>query len=560
MLAFTDLGRHYTQAQLARVREQKHPAISAWAGERIFVSFVVGPVAKEQVPTISIDLPDNWQVEIGVVRETSAYIGRGMTWGEIPTGPNAPAADYVQPLASLTAAPASYLHCVAAIAVPDENIDPGPVTTTIRAGQKTLPLTINIAVLDYLYISPQLFSLELWQYPYAVARYYGVTPFSPEHEALVRENLHRYVQWGGDTIATTIVEDPWHHQTYDAYPSLVQWQQTADGGFTFDFSHFDQYVDWNIDEGINRKIKCFSLLPWDNIIRYKDAQGNWQEERPAVGSARWREIWTAFLTAFIPHLTDAGWFTHTYMALDERPIDEMRTIIDFLAGFQNEYGESLKLSGAVNYQTAAADVLARYDDLSINQAELGDPQKFQAFAAARRAQGQETTFYNCVGNYPSMFALSNPIETAYLIWYFAALGVDGFLRWALDAWLAEPYTTISHWYWESGDPFLIYPHHPGETGAYRTPRGMMLEHAMSQARQWRFLASDEDTRDLPEVHTLTDYIQMLADLPLPAKTTNDYGATVAVHPAADRKEMQAVVAKIEKLLAAATQAVTAMMW
>ena len=553
MLAFTDLGRHYTQAELARAKKQKLPTIYVWRGERVFISFVVGPLADGRIPDITVDFPEHWPVEIGVVRETSAYVGRGMTWGEIPIGPNKMAPDYVQPLTDLTTAPAPYLNCVATIDVPDEadHGDEVLVIGTIRAGAETLSLPIQVIGLDYPHPDPQLFSLELWEYPYAVARYYNIPAdqlFGPEHERLVKENLQKYVEMGGQSITTTIVEDPWHHQTYDAYPSLVQWTQTA-AGFHFDYTNFDRYVQWNLDLGIYRKIKCFSILPWENEIKYRDAQGNWVTEKPAVGSDRWRAIWTAFLTDFIDHLNAQGWFDRTYMALDERPLDEMKTVIEFISQFKTASGQPLKLSGAVNYQAVAADVLDHYQDISINQADIGDPRAFKQFVADRHDKGLETTFYNCVGNYPSMFALSEPIETAYLLWYFASLSVDGFLRWALDAWVEDPTKSVNHWYWESGDPFLLYPHGDGDDKPYLSPRIMMLEHTMAQIRQWRFMASDEVTEDLPAVQALTAYLDTLIDTPLPAKTVNEYGATVGVDEKADHQYMRETVAKIEALLA-----------
>lgn len=554
MLAFTDLGRHYTQAELAQAKKQKIPTITAWRGERIFVSFVIGPLTNGKIPDIHIDLSDNWNVKIGVVRETSAYIGRGMTWGEIPTGPNKMAQDYVQPLVDLKNAPAPYLNCVATIEVPDDGHSPIPLETTIQAGDEKLPLSILVSRMGNLDIEPSLFSLELWEYPYAVARFYHIPEdqlFGPEHERLTKENLQKYVEMGGQTIATTIVEDPWHHQTYDAYPSLVQWTQAADG-FHFDYTNFDRYVQWNLDLGIYQKIKCFSILPWENEIKYRDAQGAWVTEQPAVGSDRWREIWTAFLTDFIQHLDVKNWFDRTYMALDERPIEEMKTVIDFIGQFKNQLGQPLKLSGAVNYQTVAADVLDHYDDISINQADMGDPHAFKQFVADRHAKGLETTFYNCVGNYPSMFALSEPIETSYLLWYFASLGVDGFLRWALDAWVADPWQSVNHWYWESGDPFLLYPHQDGDDAPYLSPRIMMMEHTLSQIRQWRFMATGEVTRDIPGVKTLIAYLDTLIDTPLPAKTVNEYGATVGVNGKADRQYMRKTVAKIESLVAKMT--------
>nr|WP_302804903.1 DUF4091 domain-containing protein [Schleiferilactobacillus harbinensis] len=292
-------------------------------------------------------------------------------------------------------------------------------------------------------------------------------------------------------------------------------------------------------------------MPWENEIKYRDAQGAWVTEKPAVGSDRWRAIWTAFLTDFIGHLNEKKWFDRTYMALDERPIDEMKTVIDFLSHFKTASGQPLKLSGAVNYQTVATDVLDYYQDISINQADIGDPHAFKQFVADRQAKGLETTFYNCVGNYPSMFALSEPIETAYLLWYFASLGVDGFLRWALDGWVEDPFKSVNHWYWESGDPFLLYPHREGDTAPYLSPRIMMMAHTLGQIRQWRLLAASTATQDTPGVKALTAYLDTLIDTPLPAKTVNAYGAAVGVDENADRQYMHKTVAKIEALLARA---------
>lgn len=74
---------------------------------------------------------------------------------------------------------------------------------------------------------------------------------------------------------------------------------------------------------------------------------------------------------------------------------------------------------------------------------------------------------------------------------------------------------------------------------------------MAQIRQWRFMASDEVTEDLPAVQALTAYLDTLIDTPLPAKTVNEYGATVGVDEKADHQYMRETVAKIEALLAKA---------
>lgn len=49
------------------------------------------------------------------------------------------------------------------------------------------------------------------------------------------------------------------------------------------------------------------------------------------------------------------------------------------------------------------------------------------------------------------------MEGRWLSWYTAAHGYDGFLRWAYDAWPADPARDARHTLWPAGDCFLVYP-------------------------------------------------------------------------------------------------------
>ena len=61
------------------------------------------------------------------------------------------------------------------------------------------------------------FHLDLWQNPYAVARYYGVEPFSKEHFDLMRPIMQLYADAGGKVITASITNKPWDGQTYDPF-------------------------------------------------------------------------------------------------------------------------------------------------------------------------------------------------------------------------------------------------------------------------------------------------------------------------------------------------------
>jgi hypothetical protein len=58
---------------------------------------------------------------------------------------------------------------------------------------------------------------------------------------------------------------------------------------------------------------------------------------------------------------------------------------------------------------------------------------------------------------PNNFVFSPPIEGRWISWYTAACGYDGFLRWAYDAWPADPSRDARHRLWPAGDCFLVYP-------------------------------------------------------------------------------------------------------
>ena len=68
---------------------------------------------------------------------------------------------------------------------------------------------------------------------------------------------------------------------------------------------------------------------------------------------------------------------------------------------------------------------------------------------------KESTLYTC-GAQNS--ALSNPpIESVYTLWYARRRGADGFLRWALDAFNADPLNSSDHRLFAAGDIYMIYP-------------------------------------------------------------------------------------------------------
>lgn len=494
---------------------------TTWQSETAYAYFYVEASEEETYQVTTFDLLEE-EYELFQVVNTQAHIGRGSVWGEIPSAPQASYADILQPLHQTTRfCGGKQLFCLATTFK-----QAGTYRRTIRLkNQKAEQSTFCLKQQVYPLNLPKNthFSVELWQYPFAVARYYQIPKeelFQAAHLAKIKESLKPYQQAGGDTVVTTIVHDPWNHQTYDAYPSLVHWQEKS-GQFSFDFTWFDRYVSLNLAMGIDQKIKCFSLLPWEDKIMYVDENGQEQVVTYPVGSQEWQQIWRQFLAAFTQHLEEKDWFDRTYIAIDERPAEVLQAVIELLAEFPSQRtGKPLKVSCAMDYQSFDSQLLDQIHDLAIGQSHLGQREDFRKLCQNRREKGLFTSIYNCVGDYPSMFLASNPIESQWLPWYFLSYGSEGFLRWALDAWTKDPLQDASHWYWESGDPFLIYPHQAGETAVYLSVRFQQLLRGLTDVNKYLYLKTQQPLLVDPLARALKEW-------DCPKGAVNPYGAMVA---------------------------------
>ncbi|MHC5269484.1 DUF4091 domain-containing protein [Enterococcus sp. LJL98] len=510
-MKFLDLATPELSEESLIFSSESTPLI-LWKKEEATVYF---HLSEEELTKKSLQVKSSSHVhtQLFQVQTTKAHLGRGVTWGEIPNAPVHSFYDRLQPYTS-----GEELNTTL-FGLSVSSSEAGQWTAVIELIEEERvidTLTISFEVLDLALPMQPLFDLELWQYPYTVARYHGIENnqlFQSQHEARVKENLACYQAAGGKTIVTTIVHDPWNHQTYDPYPSLVTWTKKG-ATMTFDFTAFDQYVKWNLALGIDQKIKCFSLLPWEDQIYYFDETGKQQKEKLVIDSPEWHRVWGQFLMAFVAHLEEKGWFEKTYIAIDERPAEVLTCVLALLKKYPNRQGGVLKLSCAMDYQSFDERLLDQIADLSIGQSHLGDQKAFQQLCAKRRAKGLFTSIYNCVGDYPAMFLYSHPLENQWIIWNAMAYGADGFLRWALDAWVKEPLENASHWYWESGDPFLIYP------GGQLSIRYQQMMQALIDVQKYQWLQAENPA----SVRELTKSLAQWG--PLLGKT-NAYGAQVA---------------------------------
>ncbi|HMF70324.1 MAG TPA: glycoside hydrolase domain-containing protein [Flavitalea sp.] len=331
------------------------------------------------------------------------------------------------------AEPGVYNGIVEVITVKDKQ----PLSISVRVQSNTLPPPSEWKHL-----------LDLWQNPWAVAWYNHVEPWSEEHKILLKKHLQLYADAGGKYITTYAVHSPWADNSYMIEGGMIEWIKQKDNSWKFDYSIFDDYVELAMQYGINKAITIYTPLPWAERFRYKSAEtGNYTYERWVPESKEFKTNWHIFLTDLKKHLEQKGWLKIAYLGINENTMKQTLAAIKVLKQHSPEW--------RITY---AGDWHKELDTLLNDYSYLYGKEPTQEELKKRAARGASSTFYVCCNPpYPNNFVFSPPIEGRWISWYSAACGYDGFLRWAYDAWPADPERDARHGSWAAGDCYLVYP-------------------------------------------------------------------------------------------------------
>ena len=311
-------------------------------------------------------------------------------------------------------------------------------------------LNLNIRVSSRVLPEPSQwkFHLDLWQNPFAVARYYQVPLWSKAHLDAMRPVMKMLADAGQKIITASIMHKPWNGQTEDYFESMVTWTKKLDGSWVFDYDVFDTWVEFMMSIGIDKQINCYSMVPWKLSFQYFDqATNRMQFITTAPGEEAYEALWVTMLTSFSKHLREKGWFDKCMIAMDERPMDVMQKTLKVIRKADPDF----KVALAGNYHP---ELQADLDDYCITIA-----QEFpQEVLKERQAAGKTSTLYTCCTEpFPNTFTFSEPAEAAWINYYCAKYKVDGYLRWAYNSWTLEPLLDSRFRSWAGGDTYLVYP-------------------------------------------------------------------------------------------------------
>lgn len=446
-------------------RLKKDISLTAWKGERVSAQLVVWtPEALNNLSFIVSDLTSDKEkiakddILTGFVRyvmtdELNKDGKGGCGHRKSSDYDSTLVADPIDHLASTLTVPANATQCGwISIRVPQQ-VKAGKYTgvVTVKEGDKVLSelkIAVNVKNRTLPASTEWAFHLDLWQNPYAEARYYNVEPFSKEHFDRMRPDMQNYVDAGGKVITASIMHKPWNGQTYDPFESMVTWLKKADGTWYFDYTVFDKWVEYMMSLGVKKQINCYSMVPWKLSFQYFDQASNsfkYLDAKP--GEHAYDEFWGNMLTSFAKHLKEKGWFDITHISMDERPMKDMLATLKVIRKADKDF----KVSLAGTYHDELVKELHDYC--------IAIGEKFPAeVIKSRREAGKVTTYYTCCTEpRPNTFTFSAPAEAEWLGWFAAKENLDGYLRWALNSWVKNPLQDSRFRTWAAGDTYMIYP-------------------------------------------------------------------------------------------------------
>ena len=324
-------------------------------------------------------------------------------------------------------------------------------TVTFKENGKVLKvLKLSVEAQEDILPEPKdwRFHLDLWQNPFAVARYYNLPLWSKEHFEAMRPLMTRLAQAGQKVVTASIIHKPWNGQTYDHFESMVTWMKRLDGSWEFRYDVFDAWVEFMASCGIDGQINCYSMVPWRLSFQYFDqASDSMKEIHAKPGEKEYEDLWVTFLKDFAAHLKAKGWFGKTTIAMDERELDGMKATIAVV----HKADPDFKLSLAGNYYPEIEKDLFDY----CLAFKLTFPEDV---LARRKAEGKFSTYYTCCAEpHPNTFTFSEPEEAYLLMLEMYRRKSDGYLRWAYNSWPEDPLLDSRFRSWASGDTYLVYP-------------------------------------------------------------------------------------------------------
>ncbi|MCG3178574.1 MAG: hypothetical protein BIFFINMI_00902 [Phycisphaerae bacterium] len=354
----------------------------------------------------------------------------------------------------------------------------------VRAqGMEPVKLPVEAEVIDWKLPAPRDFQTLVGceENPYAVARQYGVQPWSDRHFELLEANFRQLGRIGNAWLSVPVLA---RSEFGNGEDSPIRWLRKGDGSLDFDFTVLDRYLDLAIKHCGNPRVVQFVVMH-----NMKSRLSPMPPPQVRIGGAlhpMWandpagRAAWRAFATALAAHMKAKGPGKAMYWgAPEEQEYDpDLKEVLAAAAPgifwtcgpHQTGYG-----SGATSDR--------KYYQMAVDIRCMGGFRTDQGWKSSN-----PTVLLNprVGGNVFALHTSSFPFAFRAMPGRALAMGRNGFARVGADEWAATHYCdmVIPRYMVGRGTLFVLWP---GKDGAQSSARFEALREGVQDTEARIFL-------------------------------------------------------------------------
>ncbi len=323
---------------------------------------------------------------------------------------------------------------------------------TITAKGLTAPITFTANVFVREHILPSVanwsFDLDMWQNPYAVAHYHNVAPWSKAHLDAMRPVMELLAQSGQKNITVPITNGVFEDPSLSDFESMLTLTKRVDDSWSIDFTKFDMWVEFMLQLGISKEITCYvGSAQVQNMSYFDQASNSVKTADLQFDSKEYSEYLKVTLGLLVDHLKEKGWMDKTRICIKESGKERLRRVISTTI----KVDSTMQLCYLGNYFPDTEANVARY---SISQSLPVAAKQ----TTIRTEAGRELCFYQPCGDvHPNTYIFSPAAEAAWIGWYAAANGFDGYTRQHYNSWGKRPLQDVRSPRRPAGYTVLAYP-------------------------------------------------------------------------------------------------------
>ena len=342
----------------------------------------------------------------------------------------------------------------------------GRITVKTSLGEAVVDLDLTVWPIRLPERIP--FAMTLWVWPCILAKYHDVQLYSEPFWTLLETYAAEMAAHRQDTIFTPIIGPD----------SLVDVTRTP-GGYAFDFSRFDRWVEIFFKAGFGR-IEGSHL--YDRAFRFTRVHDEHLARDVEIelgtgliefaGKPDLRVLLAALLAALRDHLRAAGWSDCYVQHIYDEPAGDQVPVYLELASWVRGFWPDVQLIDAADSDPALLDTIDVIVPLVDSPVAFGRLTEY-------RSAGKDCWCYTCNhprGEYPNVYLDAPLIKTRIIPWIMFRYGLTGFLYYALGYWETQHAVARDHCDPYSGRPIdtisLYNPWlDPAQNATWRCPPG-----------------------------------------------------------------------------------------